>query len=321
MRIIVRMPNWIGDLVMAIPILIELRSVFPKAHITAMCKKSLAPLLEKEEAISEILLFDKNAAAKMRKKRYDLGILLTNSLSSTLCFWKGRVKKRVGFIRWPRVLFLTKAVSWPKNLEKMHLVDTYKTLLKAIGINPKGHAPRIILEPSEIEEARQKIPPGCTLIGMNPGAAYGTAKCWPKERFQELTADLLKWKSNVVVFFFGDSSSLEMIEDIVSPFKERVINLCGKTTLRELASLISLCNVFVSNDSGPMHIAAALRVPLIALFGSTSDVKTGPYHWGEVIHKHVACSPCYKRVCPIDFRCMKQIKCDEVLKKIIKISV
>ena len=107
-----------------------------------------------------------------------------------------------------------------------------------------------------------------------------------------------------------------MINDICKDFPQRVVNLAGKTSLREFIALIQSCNALLTNDSGPMHIAAALKVPLLALFGSTSDVKTGPYHHGKVIHKHVECSPCYKRVCPIDFRCMKRIEVDEVYREL-----
>ncbi len=318
MRIIVRMPNWVGDFVMAIPILIELKNFFPKAHITAMCKRSLSSLLECEPSVDEILPFDRDAPKEAISKivGYDVGILLTHSLSSTLWFW--RVKRRIGFKKWPRALFLTDRVNFPE--KEIHLVEEYKKLLEPLGVSAVGSLPRIILSQEEIALAKEKLPTQGSIIGMNPGAAYGSAKCWPKERFQELTRQLLEEDPHRTVLFFGDQTSHDMIEEIVAPFKERIINFCSKTSLRELAALISLCHVLVTNDSGPMHMAAALKVPLVALFGSTNEIKTGPYQFGEVIHKHVSCSPCYRRVCPIDFRCMKQIECDEVLKKVIKIS-
>lgn len=320
--IIIRMPNWIGDFVMATPILLELREHYKDTHITVMCKRSLACLLQEEKAIDEVIPFDKGgvsiAVKKIRKRKYDLGILLTNSLSSTLAFYRGRVKNRIGFKRWPRALFLNKSVKWPENLEKKHLVETYKDLLRAIDIPLKGFTPRILLTKEERQDHVFHNP----VIGINPGAAYGSAKCWPKERFQELAKQLLLYNPTWKIAFFGDSASEAMIEEIIAPLqeKERVMNFCGKTTLRSLAALIANCAAFVSNDSGPMHMAAALKTPLVALFGSTNEVKTGPYQFGTVIHKHVSCSPCYKRVCPIDFRCMKQITCGEVLKEIVKLT-
>jgi heptosyltransferase-2 len=154
------------------------------------------------------------------------------------------------------------------------------------------------------------------LIGINPGAAFGSAKCWLPERFHDLTEKLLK-DPRIMVAYFGDSAGTPLVKQICKGFDQRVINFAGKTTIRELMALIQSCSVMLTNDSGPMHIAAALKTPLVALFGSTSDVKTGPYGGGIVIHKHVSCSPCYKRVCPIDFRCMKQIEVDEVYRAIL----
>jgi heptosyltransferase-2 len=115
----------------------------------------------------------------------------------------------------------------------------------------------------------------------------------------------------------GDRNGAPLVNDICSGFPERVINLAGKTNLRELMALIQSCSIILTNDSGPMHIAAAFDIPLLALFGSTNDTTTGPYgKHAKVIHKHVECSPCYKRVCPIDFRCMKRIEVDEVYQEL-----
>ena len=149
------------------------------------------------------------------------------------------------------------------------------------------------------------------LVGINPGAAYGTAKCWLPERFRELAIRLLK--QDLYVVFFGDASTASLVKEICMGLPDSVINLAGVTSLRELVCLIKDCNVLVTNDSGPMHIGAAFGVPLVALFGSTDDIATGPYGQAEgVIHKRVSCSPCFKRVCPIDFKCMKEITVDEV---------
>lgn len=153
------------------------------------------------------------------------------------------------------------------------------------------------------------------MIGINPGAAFGSAKCWPKTSFEKLLERLVVETPHLMVVF-GDMAGSALVDEITQGMGERVVNLAGKTTLRELLALIEACDAFLSNDSGPMHIAAALQVPLIALFGSTNPTKTGPYKFGEVIYKKVFCSPCYRRVCPIDFRCMEKISADEVFERL-----
>ena len=165
--------------------------------------------------------------------------------------------------------------------------------------------------------AEQKIPAHATIVGVNPGAAYGSAKCWLPERFRAVVEKLAK-RPNTYVLCFADQAGTPLVNAICEGMPPSVINLAGATSLRELIALIECCTVFLTNDSGPMHIAAALKVPLVALFGSTNEIATGPYQHGQVIHKHVECSPCLKRTCPIDFRCMKRIEVDEVYEALIK---
>ncbi|MCB1149512.1 MAG: glycosyltransferase family 9 protein, partial [Chlamydiia bacterium] len=155
------------------------------------------------------------------------------------------------------------------------------------------------------------------VIGINPGAAYGSAKCWLPERFVEVSRLFLE-DPDTYLIYFGDSATAPLVQGICSELPERVVNLAGKTSLRELMTLIELCDVFLTNDSGPMHISSALGKPLVALFGSTSDVRTGPFCNATVIHKRVSCSPCYQRVCPIDFRCMKEISAEDVYKAVVE---
>ncbi len=332
MNILVRMPNWVGDLVMATPILTDLRKAFPEASITAMAKKPICELLEKDQAIDELFCFTRPAngfarrqdlrdiIAKISAGKYDLGILLTNSFSSAWWFWQAGVKRRIGFSAHFRRWLLTDPILFPK--EKEHQVITYKRLLEPLGISISNTAPRLFLDEQETNIAKELLyQRGYTenqkLIGINPGAAYGSAKCWPPERFKALAMRLLLEKDAFIVFF-GDASFSSLVKQISQGLPEKVIDLAGVTSLRELACLIQVCNVLVTNDSGPMHIAASLNVPVVALFGSTDEERTGPYGQKEnVINKHVKCSPCLKRVCPIDFPCMKQISVDEVVEKVL----
>lgn len=333
-NIIVRMPNWLGDLVMATPLLADLRSHWPDAQITAMAQSNVAPLLKNNPHIQEIYSFKRPSGwihrnqpwdiiSTLKKGKYDLGILTTNSFSSAWWFWWGNVQNRVGYTGHSRKMLLTQALPYPENRETQHLVITYKQLLEPLGIKVSNTAPELYISPEEQQVADEfltnlKIDPNHhNLIGINPGAAYGSAKCWLPERFRAVAEKLLQ-DPRVALLFFGDQAGAPLVNEICKDLSDRVVNLAGRTTLRELMALIQKCRVLLTNDSGPMHIAAALKVPLVALFGSTSDVATGPYGGGTVIHKHVSCSPCYQRVCPIDFKCMKQISVEEVYEAIRK---
>lgn len=332
-NIIVRMPNWIGDLIMATPILKDLKKAFPDSHLTVMCRSPLGDLLCEDPMINELFSFKKvsgfgrhcdrrNIIEKLRKGNYDLGVLLTRSFSSAWWFWQGRVRNRIGYKGNLRRFFLTQAVPFPKNLKQQHLVSTYKMLLKPLEIPVSDTKPYLVVQQEEKAAARkslekQGIAKG-TIIGINPGAAYGSAKCWLPERFREVTERFLE-DENISVVYFGDQNSSLLVKQICQGFSSRVLNLAGMTSLRELMSLINICDVLLTNDSGPMHIADALGTPLVALFGSTNEIITGPYNSKNVIHKHVSCSPCYQRTCPLDFRCMKEIGVDEVYNEVYRL--
>ena len=325
-RIVIRMPNWLGDAVMATPILKDVRSFYQNAHITVICHEAIGDLLAHSPYVDTFLLFSqkkrkerkeiKRIIETLRAGLFDLGILLTNSFSSAWWFFRGTIRFSIGYARHYRSPLLHIAAEPSVKEERQHQVITYKELLVPLGIQISNSVPELFLNNEEKEAAKVFVKETTrSLIGINPGAAYGTAKCWPRERFEALTKRLVD--NGHTVIFFGDNQTQPLVDAICSHFPERVINTAGKTNLRQLIALIDACSLFVTNDSGPMHIAAALKKPLIALFGSTSDVKTGPYGAASgVIHKRVACSPCYKRVCPIDFRCMKQIEPEEVYEKI-----
>ena len=200
MKIIVRMPNWIGDFVMATPVLEDLRKFYPEAKIDVLCTGSFAELLEKNPFINEVVTFSRKKRffpegliPRLRKEKYDLGILLTNSFSSAWHFWIGGVKKRIGFYKPSRSILLSQNVPFPGNKEKQHLVITYKQL---IGLNSDSE-PRLFIAPKE-----KKI--GKTIFGINPGAAYGSAKCWPPDRFRAVIESLISEVPNSEVIVFGD---------------------------------------------------------------------------------------------------------------------
>jgi len=303
------MPNWIGDFIMAIPVLHDLRNALPQAEITVFAKEHLLSLVSRDPNISRLLPFSEEA---LKGKEYDTGILLTNSFSSALGMFKAKVRQRIGFtdfLRWP---LLTERISIGKLKSEQHHVITYKMLLKPLDIEASDTEPKLFLTHEEIDQARLKVSSNKKVIGINPGAAYGSAKCWPADRFREVAQYLLEKGHEVI--FFGDLKTKDLVDTICKDLP--VQNFAAKTSLRELMALIYICDVVLTNDSGPMHIASALKVPTVALFGSTDPVQTGPYMHGIVISHKVECAPCFRRTCPIDFRCMKKISTKEVLDKI-----
>jgi heptosyltransferase-2 len=333
-NIIVKMPNWLGDAVMATPILQDLKGAFPDSKVTALCQQNVAPLLQKDPYLDEVISYVKpngwihraehhDVIDALQKGSYDAGLLLTNSFSSAWWFWRGKVQNRVGFAKLSRSWLLNAAIPFPKNIERAHLVNVYKELLAPFGIPVSKLKPKLYLGDDDLAFRKDffqinKIESDAIVVGINPGASYGSAKCWPPERFREVAKSLLV-NPNVVVMFFGDARGADLVKEICHDMPGRVINLAGKTTIRELMALIAGCSVFLTNDSGPMHIASAFNVPLLALFGSTNATKTGPFNGGRVLDKKVECSPCYKRECPIDFRCMKKITAEEVYQQLSEI--
>lgn len=326
-NILVRMPNWLGDLVMATPILADLRHHWPEAKITAMCQGSLGTLIQEDPHLDEIINFKRPSGwihrqahgdilTPLQQGHYDLGILLTNSFSSAWWFWRGKVQNRLGYATHCRSLLLDYPIPFSPERNQQHLVLTYKELLLPLGIPISSSSPKLYITNHEqlaIQDWLLKfaIHPEDIIIGINPGAAYGSAKCWLPDRFKKLSQKLLE-NEKIKIIYFGDKGGASLVNEICDGLSNRVVNLAGKTTLRELMAFINSCHIFLTNDSGPMHIASALGIPLLALFGSTSDIATRPYRNGRVIHKHVPCSPCYRRTCPIDFRCMTTIEVSEV---------
>lgn len=325
--IIIRMPNWVGDLVMATPVIAELRSAYPNAKITVMVRKPLGELLETDPNVDEVFSFrsvapfwrrfaKRDIISKIQQGKFDLGVLLTNSFSSAWWFWKGGVKRRIGFAGNGRRWLLTDPVPKKQRAKTRHLVKIYKDLLIPLGIKPAQTSPRLYIDDREVEHAwqlllRLGVHPSDCIIGINPGAAYGEAKCWLPERFTAVAKQLVE--KHCKVLFFGDMASKSNTDAMCRDLPTGVVNMAGMTSLRELMALLQICRLLLTNDSGPMHIAAALGTHVVALFGSTSPDYTRPYQSGHVICKNVSCSPCFKRQCPIDFKCMKQISVDEVV--------
>jgi len=310
----------------------DIKKAYPKARITVMISAGLKSLFENDPHIDEIFAFTKPKAFLLQRQehkdiiqtilngKFDVGILLTNSFSSTWYFWQGNVSRRIGYRFFPRNLMLTDAVKVP--LMKMHQVDLYKHLLAPINITLSKSSPQLYVSLDEKQKLQDLLysfgyVEGKKMITINPGAAYGSAKCWLPDRFKLLAKELSK--KDLFIVFVGDLKTDFLVRSICQDLPSNVINLSLKTNLSMLVALIEKSDLLITNDSGPMHIGACFNTPIIALFGSTDVEKTGPYRKGcSIINKKVPCSPCFKRTCPIDFSCMKLIEVTQVLAEVEK---
>jgi heptosyltransferase-2 len=299
----------------------------------------------------------KSAREDARPTKFDLAIVLPNSPRSAIEVFLAGIPKRIGYARPWRNFFLTQAVAPRADAVKMrkrsvgeiralvaanvnrrndraltsaatraHQSHEYLNLAAALGANPEPLPPKLFVAPEEIKAAREKFGlDGISnpVFGLNPGAEYGPAKRWPVERFIAAAKEIQQ-RTNCVWILFGGKNNLPITNQIESEIrnpKHAIFNLAGKTSLRELMALLKLCRVLLTNDTGPMHVAAALGVPVVAIFGSTSPELTGPIFSSNatILKSDAPCSPCFLRECPIDFRCMNGISVGQVVESVLEI--
>ncbi|MGH9338320.1 MAG: lipopolysaccharide heptosyltransferase II [Acidobacteriota bacterium] len=331
-RILVRATNWIGDCVMSLPALREIRQLFPDHRLTLLARPWVAGLYKGQCLVDEILLLEEGQSSfrRVREMRHKLrvfegAVLFQNAFEAALMVYLARIPERIGYSTEGRGLFLTRHAHPRIKDSHRHQVFYYLDLLYQTRLSPVDYLncrtfrPDIRLNPTEEGLAQAKtlleqnnVDSSRPLVGLNPGAYYGPTKRWFTDRYASL-ADRLVRDQDANVIIIGHSGELKIAEEIQANMRFSPAILSGQTDLSTLIALISLCRLFISNDSGPMHLAAALSVPQIALFGSTDDRATGPFDpRSVVIHKHVECSPCLLRECPIDLRCFSRIEVEEV---------
>jgi heptosyltransferase II len=316
-NILVRATNWVGDAVMSLPALQALRGRFPGARISILAKPWVADLYGREPVADEIILYSGQSpwrtGRELREKRFDCAVLLQNAFEAAWIAWLARIPTRIGYKRDGRQLLLTRAVDVPKPGEiPRHERFYYLELLRRAGLIDE-------LPESEAIRLRRGAPAnGRRVIGVSPGAAYGTAKRWLPERFAE-AAGTLAAERGASVALFGSKSERALCEQVCDEVarglgRDRVVNYAGETTLAQFIDLASECELFLTNDSGAMHIASALGVPTVAIFGATDDTTTGPTGPNAcVVREPVECSPCLLRQCPIDHRCMTRVSAGRVV--------
>lgn len=319
---LIRIPNWLGDAVMASPVF---ENIYPTERVVLF---GPAPLLELFEDLpnSHTLPFIRgNLKANLTTLssfRDERGLLLTNSLSSALLFFLARIKERIGYSTDLRGPFLTYRIKPPKN--KLHQRDKYLYLLEKIGYRITTKELRIHLSRQKIDRAYEFLihmginPEKDNIAVLAPGANYGPAKMWPETNYRDLAIRLANAGFKVLVV--GSPQELPLCQRISEGLKA-TFNLCGKTSLGVIAGILKLSAVLISNDSGLMHLASALRIPQVAIFGSTDPLATGPLNpRARVIRKELPCSPCFKRTCPKgNYLCMTSIGPEEVFDLVLKL--
>ena len=315
-RLLVRAPNWIGDVILSLPAVRDLRRGFPEARIEVLARPWVAGLYH---AVAEVDAVHESRGfwddVESMRGGFDAAVLLTNSFRTALQVFLARVPERWGYGTEGRGVWLTRAPRVPAALRGQSQVYYYRAMLAGLGleVSASPDASLVCPEPWRAEGALRLGDGEPRWIGLNPGASFGTAKRWIPERFAAL-GDLLARKLQAQVAIVGGPSERELGEAIAAGMRSPARVLCGNTSLRELTGVLASLQLLVTNDSGPMHLAASLGVPLVAVFGPTDWRETAPLGGrSRVVREEVDCAPCGLRVCPVDHRCMRRITVDRIL--------
>ncbi|MEW6684686.1 MAG: lipopolysaccharide heptosyltransferase II [Candidatus Edwardsbacteria bacterium] len=331
-KIVIRTPNWIGDAVLSTAFSRRVRQEFSGAHLTLIVHQRVREIFEGNPDMDTIIEYNPERdnfwsfTQSLRKEKFDLGFVLPFSFSSALMFALGRVKERIGYAAEGRGFLLTRRIPLPSNFRQHHLVKGYLDILTSPFFPPqlgegKGGG-RVTLVPPKRDEGEalrilkeSSVDSNNLLIGMNPGATYGPAKRWFPQRYVELGKFLSSEEEEIRILVFGSSKEVILAKEIADGIGFGAVSLAGKTNLKTLAALIERCKVFITNDTGTMHLACAVDTPVVALFGSTTPLWTGPLGVKHsVIYKKTNCSPCFKRKCPYGhYNCFREITVPYVL--------
>lgn len=326
-RIMIRAANWVGDAIMTTPVVRALRKNYPRARITVLAKPWVVPVYESSPHVDEVMVYENEGRHKMgmgtlrlagdiRKKEFHLAVLMQNAFEAALLAFLAGVPERLGYNTDARSLLLNRCIKMDPALKKGHLIDYYITILTSAGLASDGRELDLFLPDSDREWADdflagQGLDRG-PIIGINPGATGGTAKRWFPERYGELVR-LLSTEYQTRAIIFGGPADRELGEEIAVMTPGACINMAGKTSLSKAFALIGACNLFVTNDSGLMHAAAAQNINQVAVMGSTDFIATAPANANSImVREPVDCSPCLKPECPIDHRCMDRVSVEAV---------
>lgn len=322
-KILIRGTNWIGDAILTFSALSSIRNTYPEARIFILVKPWVADIFRLSPLVDEILLYETpgihagifgkmRLARELKTIKFDMVILLQNAIEAAIIAQLSRIPVRAGYDTDIRGCLLTHPVVRTEAIKKVHQSYYYLAMVQSLGCGAPSQSPFLRLTAADITLATQLlrdqgIDPDQRLIGMAPGATYGPAKKWFPERFGAL-AEKIQEEFGIKTILFGSASDRETTRTIQKHSKYTLLDLAGKTDLRTAVALMAQCTLFISNDSGLMHVAGALNIPTIAIFGSTNPLTTAPI--GEnntIIYMKTECSPCLRKTCPTDFLCMESI--------------
>lgn len=335
-KILLRAPNWVGDAVISLPALRELRRRFPEAELTVLARPTVADIYRTVAEVNRVVVFDNRGkhrglagllrlASELRTERFDLAVLFQNALQAAVIALLAGIPRRVGYARDTRGPLLTHAIPVPRQGEiPAHEAYYYLELLRRAGwldalsvIEPV----RLTPSPATVERLRQRLSSsgvepgknsGRPVVVLAPGAAYGSAKCWLPERYAAV-ADRLVEAHDAAVLLCGTPAEASLGDAIATRMRTQPISLIGQTTLGEFLALLPSADLFIGNDSGAMHLAASVGVPQVLVFGPTDENGTAPLNpAARLVKRPVSCSPCFLRHCPVDHRCMTGVSVDEV---------
>ncbi len=329
-RIIVKAVNWLGDLVMSGPALHAIRETFPDAHLAVLVRRELASFFDGARWVDEVIsyrlrggltgLSDQLAIVRrIRAGRFDLAVAFPSSFQSALWMAFAGVRRRAGYQADHRGFMLTHKVAPRADVERAHQAHHWLTMVaETIGAEGAAEAYRLEVNPKSREKMRawlanRRVRPERPLIALAPVAAYGPAKEWPMERYAAL-ADIIAARHGAECVLMGGPEDLAQCQRIAAQCTRSALVAAGETTVGELIALLSLCQGFAGNDSGCMHLAGALGLPTVAIFGSTNPARTGPMgpHC-RIIYRGLECSPCLERTCRFGhYNCLREIAAEEV---------
>lgn len=344
-HILVRAPNWIGDAVMGTPALMDLREAYPESKITLWARPTIAELLRGHPGIDEVFIYDHKGKHKgvlgkvaliraLRAQHFGVAILLQNAFEAAFLTFLSGVPERWGYATDGRLLFLSRGIYVPQQEGRVHQVEYFQRLIGELTGVQTQRAPNLMVGEEEEQLVDEEFPSlvrgsGHEVIGINPGSVYGTAKRWLPERFANVVDQVIENRQRalsperaVKCVIVGGPGEEDLGQTVGRHMKNPSIVLSGKTTIRQLLVIIKRCSLFLSNDTGPMHIASAFGVPVVAIFGSTDPVHTAPYpNRSKIVRSSVRCSPCLLRHCPIDHRCMTEVSVEEVYRATLQVGV
>jgi len=330
-RIVVKAPNWVGDLVAATGAFRCLRRNYEKAFLALVVKPSLVPIIDNAPWFDKIILWDRHesppsasrdARRALREAAFDLAVLFTHSFSSRWLMYRHGIPRRVGLARNARARLLTDRVDISRirgDRRYVGKVELYRALCRHLGCRnaedqrPEIHVGDLHRARAEALLRRAGAAPGRPLLGLVPGAAYGASKRWPPDRFGAVADRFVREHGFDAAIFISPDE--ERIADAVAgAMQTRPVRFpAGAVDLAVLKALVENCSLLIANDTGPRHYAIALGVPVVTLMGPTDPAVTeSPYENGTVLRQDVPCGPCYKRECPLDHECMKRITVEDV---------